>query len=59
MEQAEAARTIKDSDAGRSDYLRRFYSVDRESPDDYDLVINTDRLSTGAAAEIVQHAAAL
>jgi CMP/dCMP kinase len=59
MEQAEAARTIKDSDAGRSDYLRRFYSVERESPDDYDLVINTDRLSTGAAAEIVQHAAAL
>ena len=58
-EQAQAARTIKDSDAGRSDYLRRFYSVDRESPDDYDLVINTDRLSTEAAAEIVQHAAAL
>jgi CMP/dCMP kinase len=59
IEQPEAARTIKDSDAGRSDYLRRFYSVERESPDDYDLVINTDRLSTGAAAEIVQHAAAL
>ena len=59
MEQAQAARTIKDSDAGRSDYLRRFYAVERESPDDYDLVINTDRLSTEAAAEIVQHAAAL
>jgi cytidylate kinase len=57
IDEAEAGRTIKDSDAGRRDYLRRFYSVDRESPTDYDLVVNTDRLSTEDAAEIVLHAA--
>jgi cytidylate kinase len=58
VERAQAARTIKDSDAGRSDYLKRFYSVDRESPHDYDLVVNTDRLSTEDAAAIVLHAVA-
>jgi cytidylate kinase len=31
--------------------------VDRESPTDYDLVVNTDRLSMEDAAEIVLHAA--
>ena len=58
IEQAKAARAIKDSDAGRSDYLKRFYSVDSESPTDYDLVVNTDHLSAEQAAEIVVRAAA-
>ena len=58
IEPSKAARAIKDSDAGRSDYLRRFYAVDRESPTDYDLVVNTDRLSIEDAAEIVLRAAA-
>ncbi|HEY5695188.1 MAG TPA: cytidylate kinase-like family protein [Gaiellaceae bacterium] len=57
LEEAQAARTIKDSDAGRRDYLKRFYSVDPESPTDYDLVVNTDLLSTEQAAEIVLRAA--
>jgi len=48
---------IKDSDTGRRDYLKRFYAVDHESSTDYDLVINTDVLSTRRAAEIVSHAA--
>jgi len=58
VEPTKAARTIKDSDLGRSDYLKRFYAIDRESPTDYDLVVNTDRLSTESAAEIVLSAAA-
>lgn len=57
LDQAQAARRIKDSDAGRGDYLKRFYSVDRESPTDYDLVVNTDLLSIDEAAEIVAGAA--
>ncbi|HZT86196.1 MAG TPA: cytidylate kinase-like family protein [Gaiellaceae bacterium] len=57
IERSQASKTIRDSDAGRSDYLKRFYSVERESPTDYDVVVNTDRLSTGDAAEIVLHAA--
>jgi cytidylate kinase len=58
IEPSKAARAIKDSDAGRSDYLKRFYAVDRESPTDYDLVVNTDRLSIEDAAGIVHRAAA-
>ena len=45
LDAAEAERMVKDSDAGRRDYLKRFYSVDRESPTDYDLVVNTDHVS--------------
>jgi len=57
LDESQAARTIKDSDAGRRDYLKRFYSIDSESPTDYDLVVNTDLLSTEQAAEIVLRAA--
>jgi hypothetical protein len=57
LEEGQAARQIKDSDAGRRDYLKRFYSVDRESPTDYDVVINTDVITTEQAANIVIHAA--
>ena len=53
LDEAQAARMIKRSDAERRDYLKRFYSVDREAPTDYDLVVNTDLLSTDQAAEIV------
>ena len=56
-EGTKAARVIKESDAGRRDYLKRFYSVDSESPTDYDLVVNTDQLSTAQATEIVLRAA--
>jgi cytidylate kinase len=57
LDDAHAERTIKDSDAGRQDYLKRFYAVDRESPTDYDLVVNTDYLSFEQGAEIVLRAA--
>jgi len=56
--EAQAVRTIKDADAARRDYLKRFYGVDRETPTDYDLVINTDVFSTEQAAEILSQAAA-
>jgi len=58
LDAAEAERMVKDSDAGRRDYLKRFYSVDRESPTDYDLVVNTDHVSLEHGAEIVLCAAA-
>ena len=57
LDAADAERAIKDSDAGRRDYLKRFYSVDRESPTDYDLVVNTDHVSPEQGAEIVLRAA--
>jgi cytidylate kinase len=57
LDDGDAQRRIKDSDAGRRDYLKRFYSVDRESPTDYDLVVNTDHVSIDDGAEIVLRAA--
>ena len=56
VDEARAARALKDSDAGRSDYLRRFYGVDEELPTHYDLVVNTDVLSIERAAEVVSQA---
>jgi cytidylate kinase len=52
----EGARKIKDEDAARRDYLRRFYDVNEESPTHYDLVINTDVLSVEQAADVVSQA---
>jgi len=57
LDDADAKRMVKDSDAARRDYLKRFYSVDRESPTDYDLIVNTDHLSFEQGAEIVLRAA--
>jgi cytidylate kinase len=57
LDESQAARKVKEADAGRRDYLKRFYGVDRESPTDYDLVINTDVLSTQEAADIIGAAA--
>jgi cytidylate kinase len=57
LEPAKAARTVKDSDAGRRDYLKRFYEIDEELPTQYDLVVNTDVLSVEQAADLVSRAA--
>jgi cytidylate kinase len=48
---------VKDSDAGRRDYLRRFYGIDEELPTHYDLVVNTDVLTVEQAADLVSLAA--
>ncbi len=52
-----AAKRVKDGDAGRAQYLKRFYGVDAELPTHYDLVLNTDRLAPDEAAEAVVVAA--
>jgi cytidylate kinase len=57
LDQPGAARAVKDSDAGRRDYLKRFYGIDEESPTQYDLVVNTDVLSFEQAATLVTEAA--
>lgn len=57
IEPKEARRSIKEADAARADYLRRFYDVDVELPTHYDLVVNTDVLSIEQAAELVAQAA--
>ena len=57
LDQAGTARALKDSDAGRADYLKRFYDVGEELPTQYDLVFNTDTLSVERVAELVAQAA--
>ena len=57
LEPAKAARAVKDSDAGRRDYLKRFYAIDEELPTHYDLVVNTDVLTVEQAADLVSRAA--
>jgi cytidylate kinase len=53
VDDAQATKAVKDSDSGRRDYLRRFYDVDQESPTDYDIVINTDVVSSEQAADLI------
>lgn len=53
VDEGEAARLIKRSDAGRADYMKRFYGIDAEQPTHYDLVINTDKLTPDDAARLI------
>jgi cytidylate kinase len=57
LDEKEAARVIKRSDAGRADYMKRFYGIDAERPTHYDLVVNTDRLTPDDAARLIVDAA--
>jgi cytidylate kinase len=52
-----AQRQIKQEDAGRADYLKRFYGVTHELPTHFDVVVNTDVLSPDRAGEVVVAAA--
>ena len=49
----EAAKLLRRSDAGRASYLKRVYGVGGESPADYDIVINTERIAPDAAAGLI------
>jgi cytidylate kinase len=57
LDPAKAARSVRDSDEGRREYLKRFYEIDQELPTHYDLVVNTDVLSVEQAADLVSRAA--
>ena len=49
----DAARWLDRSDAGRASYLKRVYGVSGESPADYDVVINTERLAPHEAVGLI------
>ncbi len=53
----ECRKAIKEGDAARRDYLRRFYDIREELPTHYDLVLNTDVLTADQAAGLVVQAA--
>ena len=49
----EAAKSVRQSDAARASYLKRVYDIAKESNTDYDVVLNTERLTTDAAADLI------
>ncbi|HET9093497.1 MAG TPA: cytidylate kinase-like family protein [Solirubrobacteraceae bacterium] len=53
----DAARFVRAGDANRADYLKRFYGIEHESPDRYDLVLDTDELTVEDAAQVILAAA--
>jgi cytidylate kinase len=55
----DSASAVRSSDKARASYLREFYGVENELPIHYDLVINSDRLTTSQAAEVVAAASQL
>jgi cytidylate kinase len=55
--EAEAEKLVARGDANRADYLKRFYGVSTELPTHYDIVLNTDRVAPGDAAELILTAA--
>ena len=55
--EAEAERRIAASDRDRHEYFQRFYKLQKELPTHYDLVINTDVLTTAQAVDVVLAAA--
>jgi cytidylate kinase len=57
LDERAAAKALRESDAGRAAYLKRFYGVRAELPTAYDLVLNTDRLDPKSAAALVVQAA--
>jgi cytidylate kinase len=57
LDEKAAAKEVDRGDANRADYLKRFYGVAHESPADYDLVLNTDRLGPDGATNLVVQAA--
>ncbi len=56
LSERDAQKMVKDQDAARADYLKRFHRIDRELSTLYDIVVNTDSLSLDEAAELVVHA---
>ncbi len=57
ISQEEAAHQASERERGRAAFHRKFWKVDVEDPDLYDLTIDTSRLTFQVAAEIVATAA--
>jgi hypothetical protein len=53
LSEKDAAQAVDASDAARADYLKRFYGIRAELPTQYDIVVNTDRLSPDEAASLI------
>ena len=58
LDARDAARRLREEDAARADYLKRFYGVENELPTHVDFVINTDRVTPDEATDAIVAAAA-
>ncbi len=57
IQDSEARKEIDRSDKARREFLQRLYNVQHELPSHYDLVVNTDRISVSAGADLIVAAA--
>ena len=57
IQESDARKEIDKSDRARREFLQRLYNVQHELPSHYDLVVNTDRISATAAADLIATAA--
>ena len=55
----EAAEFIRESDAARANYLRRFYDVKQELAEHYDMTLSVDALKPACIRELIVSAAKL
>ena len=53
LPEPETRRKMHETDSNRAAYIRQLYGRDWCDPDEYDLVINTGRVSYAAAAEMI------
>jgi cytidylate kinase len=53
MDEGKAQKAVKHSDGQRRSYLKRFYGVGDESPDHYDVVLNTETVTLEGAARAI------
>jgi cytidylate kinase len=52
MTEGEARRKMHETDSNRAAYIKQLYGRDWCDPDEYDLVVNTDRVSYETAAQM-------
>jgi cytidylate kinase len=57
IDEAQAARRVKETDANWRSYVKHFYGADLMDPANYDLVIDTGRVPPPAAAGVIIAAA--
>jgi Cytidylate kinase-like family len=57
VDESQGPKLVRESDAARAAYLKKFYGLAEELPTHYDLVVNTDVLSPDEAADLVVAAA--
>jgi cytidylate kinase len=53
LNEAETKRAMHETDSNRAAYIKQLYGRDWSNPDDYDLVINTGRVSYPVAARMI------